>query len=280
MGDLLPIRAELPDDNSEQDDASSDGNDQSANARFTSQLFLFEAVGCICSSHAIPPDNQAFLIRSVITPLFSDLEAHLNAAKAGDERAVLQINHLIMALGTLAHGFRDWTPGSASSMASPLPAAVSEEFVGVAEAILIALEALKSSFEVRTAARFAFSRLMGVLGNRVLPQLPRWIGGFFSQTSTKDEMALFLRLLDQVVFGFKTEISGVLEALVTPLLERVLSEFMQPATGTDDEIQMAELKREYLSFLMVVFNSGLEGVLLSDSKLLHPAYRPSRMLTL
>ncbi|KAL8830473.1 MAG: hypothetical protein Q9191_001404, partial [Dirinaria sp. TL-2023a] len=264
VNDLLPIKAELAEDTSDNDDLSSDGSDQSASARFNSQLYLYEAVGCVCSAHAVPVENQIQYIRSIITPLFTDLEAHLGSAKTGDERSILQVHHLMMALGTLARGFSDWTPANTSSASSAPAQPVSEEFTQTAEAILVALESLSSSFQVRTAARFAFSRLIGVLGNRILIQLPRWIDGLLSRTSTKDEMALFLRLLDQVVFGFKSEIFDILNILLTPFLERVFAGINEPTNGTDDEIQLQELKREYLGFLLIILNNDLESALVSD----------------
>lgn len=263
--DLLVISAELPDENSDHDDMSSDESDQSASARFNSQLYLYEAIGCVCSAHAVPVENQVRYIRSIITPLFSDLEAHLGQAKGGDERSVLQVHHVVMALGTLARGFSDWTPANTSSTSSPPAQAVSEEFARTAEAILVALESLNNSFEIRTAARFAFSRLVGVLGNRILSQLPRWIDGLLSRTSSKDEMALFLRLLDQVVFGFKSEIFDILDTLLTPFLSRVFAGMNEPTTGTDDEIQLQELKREYLGFLIIILNNDLQSSLVSGT---------------
>lgn len=136
----------------------------------------------------------------------------------------------------------------------------------VSEATLVALESLKTSFNVRTAARFAFSRLIGVLGSRILPQLPRWIDGLLTQTSSRDEMALFLRLLDQVIFGFKAEIYSILDALLTPFLQRVFSGIADAPTGTDDEVQLAELKREYLNFLLAVLNNELGAVIISERK--------------
>ena len=269
LADLLPIRAELPEDSSENDDMSSDENDQSADATFKSHLYLYEAIGCICSIQAVPVDSQVLLIQSVMNPLFSDLESHIRQAQNGDERALLQVHHLIMALGTLARGFSDWMPTSAAPSTAPPAAAVSKEFARTAEAILIALESTNDSFEIRTASRFAFSRLIAVLGNRVLPQLPRWIDGLLSRTSTKDEMALFLRLLDQVVYGFKTEIFDILNSLLTPFLQRVFSGIAEPTSGTDDEIQLAELKRAYLGFLLVILNNDLGPVLVSRGRFLH-----------
>lgn len=265
IGDLLPIKAEVPGEDAD-DDMSSDESDHSADALFTSQLYLFEAIGCISSTHSTPSDKQAIYARSVMDPLFRDMEVHLPRAKAGDVQAVLQIHHIVMALGTLAHGFSDWSPGSAATNHHPPPTkAVSDEFSRAAEAILIALNQLNSSAEIRTACRSAFSKLLGVLGSAVLPQLPQWIEGLLSQSSSKDEMAMFLRLLDQVVFGFKAEIYDVLNVLLTPLLQRIFGGLSEPISGTDDEIQLAELRREYLSFLQIILNNGLDGVLISEA---------------
>ena len=273
LSDLLPIKAELVEEPSEDDndDISSSESGQSANARFNSQLYLYEAIGCISSARAIPAEKQVLLVRSIANPLFSDLEGHLSQAKAGDRRATLQVHHLIMALGTLARGFSDGMPSNNAPNA-PAPAdIISEEFARTAEAVLVALERLRSSFEMREASRFAFTRLIAPLGSRILPQLPRWIDGLLSETSTKDEMAMFIKLLDQVVFKFKSEIYNILNALLTPFLQRVFAGIAEPVAGTDDEIQLVELKREYLGFLLVILNNGLEAVLVSECKFLKPS---------
>jgi exportin-T len=265
LGDLLVIQAELPSEGEDGDEMSSEDHEGSADAVFNSQLYLFEAVGVICSTGSVPVDKQVLYIQAVVNPIFADMERNLAAAKANDERALLQIHHDIMALGTLA---------PTSSVPVNLPAAeVSECFCQVAEATLVSLESLKMSFNIRTAARFAFSRLISVLGARILPQLPRWIDGLLTQTSSRDEMALFLRLLDQVIFGFKGEIYSILDTLLTPFLQRVFSSLADPTTGTDDEIQLAELKREYLNFLLAVLNNDLGAVIISESKLFLPLFR-------
>ncbi|KAL7626019.1 pre-tRNA nuclear export protein [Parahypoxylon ruwenzoriense] len=265
IGDLLPIKAEVPGEDAD-DDMSSDETDNSADAVFASQLYLFEAIGCISSTASTPIEKQALYARSVMDPLFADMEQHLPRAKAGDAQAILQVHHIIMALGTLAHGFSDWTPGANSANQRPPPEkTLSDEFARAAEAILIALSELNTSSEIRNACRSAFSRLLGVLGSAVLPQLPQWIDGLLSRSSSKDEMAMFLRLLDQVVYGFKTEIYDVLNQLLTPLLQRVFGGLSEPINGTDDEIQLAELRREYLTFIGVILSNELAGVLVSEA---------------
>lgn len=265
ISDLLPIKAELPSADAADDDMSSDESDHSADAVFTSQLSLFEAVGCISSTPTTPIEKQVLYARTLLNPLFADLEGNIPRAHGGDLQATLQVHHIIMALGTLAHGFSEWQPGATSTSNKAPSPEISAEFSNAAEAILVALEALKTSFEIRTACRMAFSRLVGAIGARILPTLPRWIDGLLSQSSSKDEMAMFLRLLDQVVFGFKSEIQPILDSLLTPLLQRVFAGLAEPTSGTDDEIQLAELRREYLTFIQVILNNDLASVLVSEA---------------
>jgi exportin-T len=265
LADLVPVKAELSDEE-DTDEASSSDHDSTADVIFSSQLYLFEAIGCICGTTAVPLERQVMYVQTVMDPIFLDMQHTLEAAKTGDERAVLQVHHDVMALGTLARGFSDWTPGSTSATPSSAPAPdVQRAFARVSEATLVALKSLRNSFNIRTAARFAFSRLIAVLGSHILPQLPEWIEGLLTERSTKDEMALFLRLLEQVIFGFKNEISSILDQLFTPLLQRVFSGLSEQPTGTDDEIQLAELKREYLNFLIVVLSNDLGSVIVSST---------------
>lgn len=263
ISDLLSIKAEVPGDEPD-DDMSSDELDHSADAVFTNQLYLFEAIGCISSTSSTPSEKQGLYVRSVIGPLFQDMELHLPRAKSGDSQAILQVHHIILAMGTLAHGFADYPQGDKSQRPPP-DKAVSQEFSRAAEAILVALKELNSNGEIRTACRSAFSRLLGVLGATVLPQLPQWIEGLLSQSSSNDEMAMFLRLLEQIVFGFKGEIYDILNLLLTPLLQRIFGGLSQPNTGTDDDIQLAELRREYLQFIQIIFTNDLGGVLVSEA---------------
>ncbi|KAL7269928.1 pre-tRNA nuclear export protein [Rhizina undulata] len=263
ISDLLVIKAELPSEADDAEDMSSD-EAQREISTFESQLYLFEAVGCLASTNSVHREKQAFFARSVMNPIFVDLEKNMHAAKSGDARSVLQIHHDIMALGTLAKGFSEWAPGTTST-GTPPSELVSEEFKQAAEAILFSLESLSRFPALREAGRHSFSRLIGVLGSKILPMLLRWINGLLSESSTKEEMSVFLRLLDQVVHGFKTEIFDILNSLFTPLLTRIFTSLGEATSGTDDEIQLADLRREYLSFLLVILNNDLGGVFVSEA---------------
>jgi exportin-T len=265
MADLLTIKAVVQADKSEDDsddsvsDASSIGDTE-----FKSQLYLFEAVGCITSSATLPIDTKVLYIQSIVNPIFLDMERNINAAKSGDDQALMQVHHDIMALGDLAHGFTDWMPGQ--KVGEPAPEPVQEEFVRCGEAILVALESLNTSVHIRQAARYSFSRLLGGMSVRMFPQLPRWIEGLLSRASGKEETGFFMRLLTQVIFAFKQSISSILDAVLTPLFQRVFEKLSDPITGTDDQVHLRELRREFLSFILNCLNHGLDGVFISASK--------------
>ncbi|KAF2632563.1 Exportin-T [Macroventuria anomochaeta] len=261
VGDLLTIKAEVPD--TSEDDMSSDEDDQSADALFNSQLYLFEAIGCIASANTVSTENKQLYARTIMSPLFADMEQTLPQARNGDERSILQIHHIIMALGTLARGYSDWVP-TANNSTAPLTE-VADEFTKASEAILVALQSLNTSGSIRHAARFAFSRLISVLGSRLLQQLPSWIEGLLSLSSSMDEISTFLKVLAQVIFTFKSEISSILDTVMTPVLQRIFTALAVTPSGTDDEIQLAELRREYLNFITVVLNQNLGSVLVSNA---------------
>ncbi|KAF2192772.1 Xpo1-domain-containing protein [Zopfia rhizophila CBS 207.26] len=261
IGDLLTIKAELPEDSGD-DDMSSDEDDSSADALFNSQLYLFEVIGCISSAATVSIENKKLYTQTIMGPLFVDMERTIGEARNGDEKAILQIHHIISALGTLARGYSDWAPLNPN--ASP-PTEVSDEFVKAAEAILAALESLNSSMQIRNASRFALARMIPVLGSRLLQQLPRWIDGLLSRSSTMDEMTTFLKVLDQIIYTFKAEISSILDTLLTPLIQRIFTALAVSPSGTDDEIQLAELRREYLNFIIILLGHGLGSVLISNA---------------
>ncbi|KAF8531197.1 armadillo-type protein [Trichophaea hybrida] len=262
MGDLLVIRAELPKDKNDADEMSSESK-QGENTTFESQLYLFEAVGCMCSVPSLPVENQAMLIKSVTTPLFSDIEQSLVAAESGDAGATLQIHHDIMALGILGKGFSDWVAGSRLDKACA--SEVASEFGRVTEAILVALERLSRFSIVREAARFSFARIVGVLSSNILPSLPRWISGLMAKSSTKEEISMFLKLLNQLIHGFKNVIYEMLNELFTPLLQRVFVSLSEPVNGTDDHVQLTDLRREFLNFILIILNNDLGQVLFSEA---------------
>ncbi|KAJ9658272.1 pre-tRNA nuclear export protein, partial [Neophaeococcomyces mojaviensis] len=263
LQDLLAIRAEVP-QSSEDDDSDEEASDST----FNSQLYLYETIGCIISTSNVPPDKQIQYARIVMQPIFTDIQNNLNLAKS-NKQACLQVHHDIMALGNIARGYFDWQGTNTFAAANNVPGPIKEAFAQVSEVTLVALETLKASPDIRSAARFTFTRLLGMVGQQMLPQLPRWVDNLLTESSSRDEMAQLLRLLDQVTFGFKNDVFDFLDALLGGLLQRVWAGISASPTGTDDEVELAELKREYLNFFLVVLGNGLGGVLVSTTNQPH-----------
>ena len=273
IGDLLHIKAEVPKASSDNGSVSSNNNDIPHDSTFSNQLYLYEAVGDICSSNAVSTSDQVRFVRVITEPMLLDLQNTIVHAMGRDEKALLQVHHLIMALGSLAQGFSEWLPSSNKATPSSTPAKeLSEEFVKVAEAILTTLKSLGSPSEVRIAARNALSRLVGVMGRFIIPQLPRWIDGILPPDQSKEDTITVLRLLNQLVYGLKSEIQDILNTLLTPLLQRVFQGLSEPTTGTDDEFQLAEVKNHLASFLLVILNNDLGQVLVSNEN--QPMFEP------
>lgn len=265
LQDLLVIKAEMPKVTNGDEDES---DDERSDSTFTSQLYLFEAVGCIISTTNVPAEKQLQYAQAVMQPLFTDVQNNLNVAKTS-KQACLQIHHDLMAFGNVARGYFDWQGTTNVQAVNNIPPPLKDAFTQVAEVTLIALESLKTSFEIREAARFTFARLLGMVGQQILQQLSRWVDGFLTESSSRDEIAQLLRLLDQVTYGFKNEVSDFLDAIFGGLIRRVWAGISAPTTGTDDEVELAELKREYLNFLLVTLGNGLGGILVSTTNQPH-----------
>lgn len=263
LQDLLVIKAELP-RKSEEEDSEEETTDNT----FSSQLSLFETIGCIISTNNVPADKQIQYAQIVMQPIFTDIETNLNIAKSS-KQGCLQVHHDIMALGNIARGYFEWQGTNTFQAAANVPVSIKEAFSQVSEVTLVALESLKTSFDIRTAARFTFSRLLGMVGQQMLQQLPRWVNGLLTESSSRDEMAHVLRLLDQVTFGFKNDVFDFIDALFGGLLQRVWAGISASTAGTDDEVELNELKREYLNFLLVVLGNGLGGILVSTTNQPH-----------
>ncbi|RPA74847.1 Xpo1-domain-containing protein [Ascobolus immersus RN42] len=260
IADLLVVKVQLA-----ELDYSTDGSDEaSEDSTFESQIHLFEAVGYLASAHVVTVEKQVLYANTVMTPIFNDISNSLDAAKNGDKLAVLQVHHDIRALATLARGFSEWAPGTKSGAKPPAPE-LSDEFEKAAEAIIVSLENLGRVQMIRDAARASFTRLVGVLGARVLKTLPRWIDGLLATTSSRSEIGMFLRLLVQVAHNFRVESYTILDTIMSPLLQRIFAAMSEPVTGTDDGIQLTELRREYVQFVLHLLNNDLGSIFVSET---------------
>ena len=262
LQDLLIAKAELPQDEYRDEMTSEDDHVDSV---FDGQMYLLEAVGCLCGAPSIPIDQQIQMLQAIMQPIITSVQQGLDQAKNMESSLIiLQIHHDIMSLAALAHGYSEWLPGNTStSTTEPSPQA-KEVFGGVSDATLLALQSLSTELVVREAARFAFTRLIGLAGQPMMAKLPQWVDHLLRGSTQYGEMGELLRMLGQAIYSFKKEVSSFLDTLFTPLIRHVLVGISTNPSGTDEEVALSELKRDYLGFLLTVLANDTGEIMFSN----------------
>ncbi|KAI9362521.1 armadillo-type protein [Zopfochytrium polystomum] len=247
---------------------ATDSSDDSEISYFDSQLSLFEAVGYFIS---LEPDSskQEQLLQRVVGPLLATIKQILDSqlyksdSPPDNMPVTTHLKQLITAIGSIGKGFPDYDVSTKSSVTpSPLWASVFKEALGL---IVLVLQQLSTFEVIRESTRFAFQRLIGCIGNDILPYFePMLAAGLLANCTTR-ELANFLPSLIQLMFKFKTSMFPILNDITTPLLERIFTGLNQEITGFDDKNDAINLRRAYLNFLNNIFVFELEGVLITEA---------------
>ncbi|GJJ75579.1 exportin-T [Entomortierella parvispora] len=266
---------------------------------FETKTYLFEAVGLLISQESIPAQQQFEYLSVVVNPLLTEIQKNLEACQsiqqssngcigggsgvaAGSPRhrdleLVWVLHHRLMAVGSVAKGFPDVmnikkaAANAAASGGSPVVGGsgpCGQIFKQVAEITVVALETLSRFEVIRSASRFTFGRLINCLGQDVQPYLPTLITGLLQECSIA-ELVEFLPFMGQVAHKFKTTIMSILDGLLFPLVQKVFFFLNQVPSGTDEAMALAELRKSYLAFLMGLFSSELENVLITETNSPH-----------
>ncbi|ODQ51343.1 Xpo1-domain-containing protein [Saitoella complicata NRRL Y-17804] len=256
MGDLLVVTAELPSEDLEAENEMS-ADAATSGGSFESQLYLFESAGLLISDQSVPAEQQLAVARKLLAPLFADIQQRLAGSKT-DQLNVLQVHHDIMAIGTFCKGFPETMKGE------PATAEWATAFLEATEVILVALQTFNTVEIVRDASRFAFARLVSILGSRLLPETPRLINGLLTEAKTS-ELVDFLPFLGQLIHKFQPHIFDMLNNLLMPLLGRIFSTLNNPAEGTDALLKRIEMRKAYLNFILAILNNRLGSVFVSET---------------
>lgn len=174
-----------------------------------------------------------------------------------DPRLALQVHHDIMAIGTFARGIAD----GGKNVTEP----VRDQFILASRAILVSLETLSGLEIIREASRFAFARMVPILGQSILPEIPILVTRLLSESSTP-ELIDFMSFLGQLIHSFKGEpgMFDMLDRILNPLLTGIFYSLSISANGsTDEEIQQTDMKKAYLAFILAILNNGMSAVLVS-----------------
>ncbi|KAF9961993.1 pre-tRNA nuclear export protein [Modicella reniformis] len=257
---------------------------------FETKTYLFEAVGLLISQHSIPAQQQFEYLSVVVNPFLTEIQASLEACRAiqqssngiiggvsgvgagsprhRDLELVWTLHHRLMALGSIAKGFPDVLTNKKGVSAGATGGPCAQIFKQVGEITLVALETLSRFEVIRSAARFTFGRLINCLGQDSQFYLPPLITGLLQECSIM-ELVEFLPFMGQVAHKFKATIISILNGLLFPLVQKVFFFLNQVPSGTDEAMALVELRKSYLAFLMGLFASELENVLVTEANRQH-----------
>ncbi|KAI9295595.1 Xpo1-domain-containing protein [Neoconidiobolus thromboides FSU 785] len=227
---------------------------------FDAHLYLFEAVTTLLNyASTMPNDQKVEALKMVLTPLISGIQQGITQAKAGpinDPLAIIQLHHLIMAVGSVSKGLPDvpkkdhinfpWT----------------DLLVQSTQIILTLLELTNQYKVIRDAARFTFSRLLTATGAPILPLLIDLIRGFVLACEPS-EMLDFFQFMTLPLHMFESQIFPFVNEILGPLLNKAFTFLDYNPSGTDDYMLMLNLRKAYVSFLASLINANLDGVLCS-----------------
>ncbi|KAK4048624.1 pre-tRNA nuclear export protein [Microbotryomycetes sp. JL201] len=256
--DLLVVRVDLPTVESPSHDVLIKA--AASPSFFDSQLYLFETVGALISILNQIPDQQVILLRAVLGPLVADLQANSRQTVSSSEDyvAILRAHHLMMAAGNVAKGFPDLSSRTPSASGAWVVV-----FREVTEQILEVAKTMSAFHVIRDAARFAFNRIVATTGQAVLPLIPSLIDCLINQI-TFPELAELLSFNGLLVAKYKSSYADILDALLLPVVNRVVHFLKSPIGGTDDAIQHSQLRRAYFNFLLSITGANLQHVFYSE----------------
>ncbi|KAI5998619.1 armadillo-type protein [Pisolithus albus] len=256
--DLLAIHVDLPTLDSQEDDLLTEAIKNPG--LFDHQLYIFETVGILVSLLSKAQEQQASILLSVVTPLLDDLSTNLSSVKSKEDViSIVQVHHVIMALGNIAKGFPDYP--------SPVPEGYSfaplEVFRQVSHAILVALKAMNVFKCVRDAARYAFARIIATTGSNVTDVIPPLMANLLAHFEPS-ELVDFMNFIGLLIHRLQKDLFDVLDELLGPLNAHITNLLSQPLTGVDDGLTHAETKRAYIGLLTNIIGSGVYGVFISE----------------
>ncbi|WVQ96040.1 hypothetical protein IAU59_003140 [Kwoniella sp. CBS 9459] len=245
---------------------SADSPDESPLAKATTgktyaadQLYLFEAAGFLIYFTKSDPQKQMGLLEAVAGPLMSGMAAGVERYRSAptDLQAVLQVHHHLMALGHFAKGFPTVTDNQVEALPYTPP------FKQMTEALLQALDVLKSQRVVRDAARFAFAQFVTAIGTTVAELVPKFVSVVVTEYEPS-ELVDFMLFLGLLMHRLKKNTFETIDMLLLPLLSRIFAVLGQPITGTDEAQTHKRLKEAYLSFFTALMNANLDGVFITE----------------
>ena len=253
---LLIIKAQLP--------TKDDDLDIVELGNFNNQLYLFESVGLLVSLFDINEILKLRLIDIILQPLFNDLEGCIKSGNT-DQLIVLQIHHVLMAIGTFARGYDHETNHKYS------PEVVSK-FSDASQVVIITLENFSKFETVRDASRFSFARFIPILNENASEHLSKLISLVLASANLKSiELVDFISFINQIIHVYQNNgnIYQLLNDLFTPLIKKIF-EMLEVKVDDDSFIpdiirDKNSLKKSFLNLLTTLFINHQTSLLITET---------------
>lgn len=258
LRDVLSIEPKLPtrDPNDEMDLLQ---RATSGRSYFQDQLYLFEAAGMLVYMTRSDSTQQMNYLAAIAGPLMSGMGAGLERYRQNprDLEAVLIVHHHLLALGHFAKGF----PPVSDDQIEAQP--YRQPFKQMTEALLEALDVMKTQRVIRDSARFAFSQFVTAIGSTVAELVPRFVSSVVTEFEPT-ELVDFLAFGSLLMHRLKNNAFETMDMVLLPLLSRIFAVLGSPVTGTDESLVHGKLQEAYLNFFTAIMNANLEGVFITD----------------
>ncbi|BEJ16561.1 hypothetical protein CspHIS471_0511660 [Cutaneotrichosporon sp. HIS471] len=256
LREMLEIHPKLPQADTPDDDPLLKAT--TGKNYFQDQLHLFEASGMLVYLTKSDPQSQMSFLAAIAGPLMAGVGAGLEQYKRRpqDQMAVLHVHHHLMALGHFAKGF----PSVSDDQLEAQP--YRQPFKQMTEALLEALEVMKTQRVVRDSGRFAFSQFVNAIGSSVAELVPRFVNSVVTEFEPA-ELVDFLTFLSLLMHRLKRNTFETMDMLLLPLLSSIFAILKKEITGTDEAVTHRRLQEAYLAFFTALMNANLEGVFIS-----------------
>lgn len=257
LQDMLAINPQLPEADTAEEDVLLKAT--TGRSYFQDQLHLFEAAGVLVYLTRSDPSSQMNFLAAIAGPLMTGIGSGLDQYRRNpsDLVAVLGVHHHLLALGHFAKGF----PPVSEEQIDAQP--YQQPFKQMTEALLEALDVMKTQRIIRDSARFAFSQFVSAIGSTIAELVPRFVASVVTEFQPT-ELVDFLGFLSLLMHRLKKNTFETMDMLLLPLLSRIFAVLQLPVTGTDEAVNQRRLQEAYLNFFTALMNSNLEGVFITD----------------
>jgi exportin-T len=226
------------------------------------QIYLFEAVGYLLSIDSISKQRLAELLTIVMRPALSRIEEIMAFFDTNPIELVLvaEMGDLISAIGGVTKGFPEFNDKELSGSDTRV---WSEPFKVTLQGILVVLGKYNNFENIRSATRFALQRMTGCMGPELLEYIPMFLSSGLLSSESSKELTDFLPFVGLSIHKFKSSIKPILIGMWKPLSEKITQFLSIIPVGTDDKINLVNLRKSSLNLFAILFNSQLDDVFYS-----------------